>query len=83
MVVTEVLGDVVLVERSVPPGRSASYHRTVVPLAPGVALMVNGPVPQKVVDEAIGEVSCGLIVSVTASRGSVFSQPVVVLKVVR
>lgn len=80
MVVVVVLGEVVLVANNVPPGRLASYQRTVVPLVPTPALSVNGPLPQKVVDETTGKPGSGLMITVTVTP--VLWQPVVVLKVV-
>ena len=70
-----VLGEVVLVVSNVPPLK-ALYHRMVLPLTPGVAVMV--PVPQMEVLEAVGAAGTALMVSVTACRG-VLSQIVVVL----
>lgn len=64
------------VDTSDPPV-SASYQRMVLPLEPSVGVMLPGP--QKVVLDAVGAPGTALMVSVTASRADVLSQPVVVL----
>ena len=57
-----VLGEVVLVLNKVPP-LDALYQYTVLPLAPGVAVIV--PVPHNVVLEAVGAEGVGFTVITT------------------
>jgi hypothetical protein len=70
------LGDVVLVATGLPPDE-AVYHRTVVPFAPGVAVIV--PDPQTSVIGVEGLAGMGLTVIVKGVL-VVLTQPVVVLK---
>ena len=66
------------VAKAVPPVCS-EYHFTSLPLAPGVAVSVTVPVPQRDAPLPVGDEGAGLIVAVTGIRGDVLSQPVEVL----